>query len=251
MDRVKTGMHGPAVQELKRGEKMLKEHITQSIAAHASQLEQQLDKVDRTDAPGFLTFDRAARVERKTKETDVCVELNLDGTGKTCIDTGVPFFDHMLDSFGRHGLFDLNVRSKGDIEIDAHHTVEDTGIVLGTAFLQALGTKEGINRFGNFTLAMDEALVLAALDFSGRGGCWASLNIPAEQVGNFDTELGVEFFKAFASNANLTLHVRQLAGENSHHILEAAFKAVARALRQACEIDPRILGVVPSTKGSL
>ena len=202
--------------------------------------------VPRVDCIG-----RCATVERKTKETDITAELNLDGTGKTCIDTGVPFFDHMLDAFGRHGLFDLNVRAKGDIEVDAHHTVEDTGIVLGTAFLQALGTKEGITRFGNFTLAMDEALVLAALDFSGRGGCWAQLDIPAEQVGNFDTELGVEFFKAFASNANLTLHIRQLAGENSHHILEAAFKALARALKQACEIDPRIAGVVPSTKGAL
>ena len=194
---------------------------------------------------------RCATVERKTKETDITVELNLDGTGKTCINTGVPFFDHMLDAFGRHGLFDLRVRAKGDVEVDAHHTVEDTGIVLGTAFLQALGTKEGITRYGNFALPMDEALVLVALDFSGRGGCWTEMNIPAEQVGNFDTELGVEFFKAFASNANLTLHVRQVAGENSHHILEAAFKALARALKQACEIDPRIAGVVPSTKGAL
>ena len=194
---------------------------------------------------------RVARVDRKTKETDIFVELNLDGTGRTCIDTGVPFFDHMLDALGRHGLFDLSVHATGDTEIDAHHTVEDTGIVLGTAFLQALGTKEGINRFGNFALAMDEALVLAALDFSGRGGCWTHMNIPAEQVGNFDTELGVEFFKAFASNANMTLHVRQLSGENSHHILEAAFKALGRALKQACERDPRITGVVPSTKGAL
>ncbi len=220
---------------------MLKKHIAHGIAA---QLEQ-------AGELGLLTLDRAAKVERKTKETDICVELNLDGSGKTCIDTGVPFFDHMLDAFGRHGLFDMRISAKGDTEIDAHHTVEDTGIVLGTAFLQALGTKEGINRFGNFTLAMDEALVLAALDFSGRGGCWTHMNIPAEQVGNFDTELGVEFFKSFASNANLTLHVRQLAGENSHHILEAAFKAVARALCQACEINPRIAGVIPSTKGAI
>ena len=194
---------------------------------------------------------RKACVTRATKETDILVEIDLDGTGKTDIDTGVPFFDHMLDAFGRHGLFDLTVRAKGDIEVDAHHTVEDTGIVLGQALKQAIGDKRGIVRYGQSLLPMDETLVLAAVDFSGRGGCYPDLRIPAEQVGNFDTELGVEFFIAFANNADITLHVRQVAGANSHHILEASFKAVTRALKEAVAIDPRIADQVPSTKGAL
>ena len=194
---------------------------------------------------------RVAEISRKTKETDIQVKIDLDGTGVTDIDTGVPFFDHMLDAFGRHGLFDLTVHCKGDIEVDAHHSVEDCGIVLGQALAQAIGEKKGIVRYGSSLLPMDEALVMAAVDFSGRGGCYADLNIPAEQVGNFDTELGVEFFIAFASNANITLHVRQIAGANSHHILEASFKAVTRALKEAVAIDPRIADVVPSTKGAL
>lgn len=194
---------------------------------------------------------RCASVKRTTKETDILVEINLDGTGKTDIDTGVPFFDHMLDAFGRHGLFDLTVHAKGDIEIDAHHTVEDTGIVLGTALKQAIGDKRGIVRYGSCLLPMDETLVLSAVDFSGRGGCYADLNIPAEQVGNFDTELGLEFFIAFANNADITLHVRQIAGVNSHHILEASFKSVTRALKEAVAIDPRIADQIPSTKGAL
>lgn len=194
---------------------------------------------------------RTASISRTTKETDIQVTINLDGTGKTDIDTGVPFFDHMLDAFGRHGLFDLTVHAKGDIEIDAHHTVEDTGIVLGQALKQAIGDKKGIVRYGDSFLPMDETLVMAAVDFSGRGGCHPDLSIPAEQVGNFDTELGVEFFIALATNADITLHVRQIAGANSHHILEAAFKAVARALMEAVAINPRIADLIPSTKGAL
>ncbi len=194
---------------------------------------------------------RVAEISRKTKETDIQVKIDLDGTGITDIDTGVPFFDHMLDAFGRHGLFDLTVHCKGDIEVDAHHSVEDCGIVLGQALAQAIGDKKGIVRYGSSLLPMDETLVMAAVDFSGRGGCYTDLNIPAEQVGNFDTELGVEFFIAFATNANITLHVRQVAGVNSHHILEASFKAVTRALKEAVAIDARIADVVPSTKGAL
>ena len=194
---------------------------------------------------------RTAQIDRKTKETDIHVELNLDGTGQTSIDTGVPFFDHMLDAFGRHGLFDLVVRCKGDIEVDAHHTVEDCGIVLGCAIAQALGDKRGITRYASIALPMDETLVLAAVDISGRGACYDDLRIPAEQVGNFDTELGREFFIALATNAGITLHVRQLAGVNSHHILEASFKAATRALSAAVAIDPRISDVLPSTKGAL
>ena len=194
---------------------------------------------------------RTAEIARKTKETDIQIKLDLDGAGKTEIDTGVPFFDHMLDAFGRHGLFDLSVHCKGDIEVDAHHSVEDCGIVLGQAIAQALGDKRGITRYASIALPMDETLVLAAIDISGRGACYANLNIPAEQVGNFDTELGLEFFIALATNAGITLHIQQLAGVNSHHILEASFKAVARALSAAVAIDPRIEGVLPSTKGAL
>ena len=194
---------------------------------------------------------RTAEIARKTKETDIQIKLDLDGTGKTEIDTGVPFFDHMLDAFGRHGLFDLSVHCKGDIEVDAHHSVEDCGIVLGQAIAQALGDKRGITRYASIALPMDETLVLSAIDISGRGACYANLNIPAEQVGNFDTELGLEFFIALATNAGITLHIQQLAGVNSHHILEASFKAVARALSAAVAIDPRIEGVLPSTKGAL
>lgn len=194
---------------------------------------------------------RVAEISRTTKETDILVRIDLDGSGTTDIDTGVAFFDHMLDAFGRHGLFDLTVHCKGDIRVDAHHTVEDCGIVLGQAIAQALGDKRGITRYGQSLLPMDETLILAAIDISGRGSCHANLDIPAQKVGCFDTELGVEFFISLASNAGITLHVKQLAGSNSHHILEAAFKAVTRALKEAVAIDPRIAGVVPSTKGAL
>ena len=193
---------------------------------------------------------RRAVVTRVTGETDITVELDLDGTGTCSIDTGVPFFDHMLNALGRHGLFDLTVRAIGDIEVDAHHTVEDTGIVLGQAFTQALGDKAGITRFSDVCIPMDETLVQAAVDISGRGQAYCDLPIPTERVGSFDTELAVEFFYAFARDARVTLHVRELSGANSHHIIEAAFKAAGRAMRYACELDPRVNGV-PSTKGSL
>lgn len=193
---------------------------------------------------------RRAVVTRVTGETGITVELDLDGTGTCLIDTGVPFFDHMLNAFGRHGLFDLTVRATGDIEVDAHHTVEDTGIVLGQAFTQALGDKAGITRFSDVCIPMDETLVQAAVDISGRGQAYCDLPIPTERVGSFDTELAVEFFYAFARDARVTLHVRELSGANSHHIIEAAFKAAGRAMRYACELDPRVNGV-PSTKGSL
>ena len=194
---------------------------------------------------------RTAQISRTTKETDIQVEINLDGTGQTDIQTGVAFFDHMLDAFGRHGLFDLNVRCKGDIEVDAHHTVEDCGIVLGQAIAQALGDKRGITRYASLALPMDETLVLAAVDISGRGAAYVDLDILAQKVGDFDTELGAEFFIARAANAGITLHVRQLAGGNSHHILEASFKAVTRALSAAVAIDARIADQLPTTKGAL
>lgn len=193
---------------------------------------------------------RYAEVTRKTGETDIVVKLDLDGSGVCDISTGVPFFDHMLNAFGRHGLFDLTVHAVGDVEVDAHHTVEDTGIVLGEAFCQALGDKAGITRFSDAAIAMDETLVMAAVDISGRGQAYCELPMPTERVGGFDTELAVEFFYAFARDAKLTLHVRELADGNSHHIIEAAFKAVGRTMRHACEHDPRVQGI-PSTKGSL
>ena len=194
---------------------------------------------------------RTAQISRTTKETDIQVDIDLDGTGQTDIQTGVAFFDHMLDAFGRHGLFDLNVRCKGDIEVDAHHTVEDCGIVLGQAIAQALGDKRGITRYASLALPMDETLVLAAVDISGRGAAYVDLDILAQKVGDFDTELGAEFFIALAANAGITLHVRQLAGGNSHHILEASFKAVTRALSAAVAIDARIADQLPTTKGAL
>ena len=193
---------------------------------------------------------RTAEVSRKTGETDIQIKLDLNGSGVCDIDTGVPFFDHMLNAFGRHGLFDLTVHAVGDVEVDAHHTVEDTGILLGEAFCQALGDKAGITRFADSTIPMDETFVMAAVDISGRGQAYCDLPLPTERVGSFDTELAVEFFYAFARDAKLTLHVRELAGENSHHIIEAAFKATGRAMRFACEMDPRVKGV-PSTKGTL
>lgn len=196
------------------------------------------------------SVNRRAVVTRVTGETDITVELDLDGTGTCSIATGLPFFDHMLNAFGRHGLFDLTVRATGNIDVDAHHTVEDTGIVLGQAFTQALGDKAGITRFSDVCIPMDETLVQAAVDISGRGQAYCDLPIPTERVGSFDTELAVEFFYAFARDARVTLHVRELAGANSHHIIEAAFKAAGRAMRYACELDPRVNGV-PSTKGSL
>lgn len=194
---------------------------------------------------------RRAAVERRTKETSVEVELSLDGAGAVQVDTGIGFFDHMLDAFGRHGLYDLVVRAQGDLEVDGHHTVEDTGIVLGQTFARALGDKRGIARYGSCTLPMDETLVLAAADISGRGVLYWDVTVPYALLGAFDSTLAKEFFIAFATNAGITLHVRMLAGENAHHIVEAVFKAVARALREAVALDPRATGVLPSTKGLL
>lgn len=193
---------------------------------------------------------RSATVTRTTGETDITVTLDLDGSGTTRVATGVPFFDHMLDAFGRHGLFDLTVKATGDLDVDAHHTIEDVGIVIGQCVAEALGDKAGITRFGSATVPMDEALVLSAVDISGRGQLHYAVELPIEIIGAFDTTLAKEFLIALAGNAGLTLHVRSLAGDNSHHIIEAAFKAVARALRSAVALDARVSGV-PSTKGSL
>ena len=193
---------------------------------------------------------RSATVSRKTGETDITITIDLDGSGKVDVETGVGFFDHMLCAFGRHGLFDLTVRAAGDTQVDDHHTVEDVGIVLGQAVREALGDKAGVTRFADVALAMDESLVQAAIDVSGRGQAYVDLPVPTQKVGTCDTELAEEFFIAFARDAALTLHIRELAGSNSHHIIEAAFKAFGRALRFACELDPRVIGV-PSTKGSL
>lgn len=194
---------------------------------------------------------RKSDISRKTAETDIRLTLTLDGTGKSDIQTGVGFLDHMLTLFARHGAFDLSLSCKGDTNVDDHHSVEDIGIALGEAFREALGEKRGIRRYGDVTLPMDEALILAAVDLSGRGGFYGDLHIPAQKVGTFDTELTEEFFIALARNGGMTLHVRQLAGQNSHHIIEGAFKAVARALRTAVSVDPDFAGDIPSTKGVL
>lgn len=194
---------------------------------------------------------RNADIARKTAETDIRLSLNLDGRGESQIDTGCGFLDHMLTLFVRHGRFDLTVQCAGDTNVDFHHTVEDIGIVLGEAFARALGDKKGITRYGSALLPMDEALILCAVDLSGRCTLRYSVSIPAPKVGDFDTELGEEFFLAFARSAAATVHIRQLDGANSHHILEASFKALARALRQAVAIDPACRDEIPSTKGVL
>jgi imidazoleglycerol-phosphate dehydratase len=194
---------------------------------------------------------RTASITRKTSETDISLTLDLDGTGKTDIATGIGFFDHMLTAFGRHGLFDLTVAATGDLHIDAHHTVEDVGIVLGQAFRQALGDKRGITRYGHAIIPMDEALVEAAIDCSGRACLAWTVEFPRPMLGEMDTQLFEEFFRAFAGNALVTLHVTQKAGSNAHHIAEAAFKAVTRALKMAVALDTRAAGDIPSTKGSL
>ena len=194
---------------------------------------------------------RIAQITRTTKETDIEVSVNLDGRGTADVATGIGFFDHMLTALGRHGMLDLVVKAKGDLEVDGHHTVEDVGIVIGQAVAKALGDKAGIRRYGSATIPMDESLVLASLDISGRGQLFWSVDVPLQMLGDFDTALAKEFFIAFAANAGITLHVHELCGENAHHILEACFKAVARALREAVESDPRTEGAIPSTKGSL
>ena len=194
---------------------------------------------------------RRAEISRKTAETDITVEINLDGTGSYDNQTGVGFFDHMLDQLARHSLIDMKIRAKGDLHIDDHHSVEDVGIALGQALTAALGNKRGIRRYGSCLLPMDDALVRAALDLSARPFLVWNLELPTAKIGTFDTELVREFFQAFATHGGITLHVDQLNGFNSHHIAEAAFKAVARALRDAVETDPRKADAVPSTKGSL
>lgn len=194
---------------------------------------------------------RTATVARKTAETDIALSLNLDGSGKAELATGCGFLDHMLTLMARHGRLDLTVRCAGDTFVDDHHTVEDIGIALGQALAAALGEMRGVKRFGDVALPMDEALVLAALDLSGRGALGYALALPTQKVGTFDTELGKEFFLALTREARITLHLRQLAGENSHHILEAAFKGFGRALRLAAAIDPAFAEDIPSTKGTL
>lgn len=194
---------------------------------------------------------RSATITRTTKETDISLSLALDGTGKSSVDSGCGFLNHMLTLFAAHGRFDLSASCKGDTEVDDHHTVEDIGIALGQAFAKALGDKRGICRYGSCILPMDEALILAAADFSGRSMLCCDLSIPTEKVGTFDTELVKEFLLAFTREAGLTLHVRQLAGENSHHIIESCFKALSRALRAAVKFDPDCMDEIPSTKGVL
>lgn len=194
---------------------------------------------------------RSATISRKTAETDIIVEIDLDGTGSYDNQTGVGFFDHMLDQLARHALIDMKTRAKGDLHIDDHHTVEDTGIALGQALAQAVGDKKGIRRYGDCLLPMDDTLVRAALDISGRPYLVWNVEMTAQKIGTFDTELVREFFTAFATQAGLTLHVEKLDGINSHHIAEAAFKSVARALRDALETDPRKADEIPSTKGKL
>jgi imidazoleglycerol-phosphate dehydratase len=194
---------------------------------------------------------RAASVSRRTAETDVAVSVALDGTGKAAVSTGVGFFDHMLELLARHSLFDLDVKVSGDLHVDQHHTVEDTGIALGQAFAKALAEKRGIARYADVHLPMDETLSRVALDISGRPFLVFRTKFPTEKIGTFDTELVREWFQAFAMNAGITLHVETLYGENSHHIAESCFKGLARALRAAVSVDSREEGRVPSTKGTL
>ena len=194
---------------------------------------------------------RKGKIERRTKETEIAVEVNLDGQGRSEISTGIGFLDHMLDQLARHSLIDLKVKAKGDLHIDFHHTTEDTGIAIGQAVAEALGERVGINRYGEATIPMDETLTRVALDASNRPYLIWKVTFSRDKLGEMDTELFKEWFQAFAQNAGLTLHVENLYGENNHHIVESAFKALARALRQAVEIDPRKSDAVPSTKGTL
>ena len=194
---------------------------------------------------------RTYEINRKTAETDIELDLNLDGSGKSVIESGCGFLDHMLTLFAAHGRFDLTVKCVGDTYVDYHHTVEDIGISLGKAFCQALGDKRGIVRYGDTVLPMDESLILSAVDISGRGGLYFALDIPTQKVGDFDTELVEEFWRAFACDAGITLHLRQLAGSNSHHIIEGSFKSVARSLRTAVSVDKAFADEIPSTKGLL
>jgi len=194
---------------------------------------------------------RRSEIKRKTAETDIVLSLDLDGSGKVRCETGIGFLDHMLTLFARHGGFDLELKCQGDTWVDFHHSTEDIGICLGKAVAQALGDKKGIVRYGDIILPMDEALIVCAVDISGRGESYFALDIPTEKVGDFDTELCEEFFRAFARDAGVTLHLRQLSGKNSHHIIEGAFKAFARSLAKAVAIDEKNADRVPSTKGML
>lgn len=195
--------------------------------------------------------DRSAQVQRDTLETQIRVALNLDGTGQSNFDTGVPFLDHMLDQVARHGLIDLDIHAKGDLHIDAHHTVEDIGITLGQAFAQAVGDKKGIRRYGHAYVPLDEALSRVVIDFSGRPGLVYEVEYTRAMIGAFDVDLFSEFFHGFVNHAAVTLHIDNLRGDNAHHQAETIFKALGRALRMALELDPRMQGVMPSTKGSL
>lgn len=194
---------------------------------------------------------RSAEINRKTNETDIRLRLDLDGTGKSEIDSGVGFLDHMLTLFARHGRFDLTLHCDGDTYVDDHHSVEDIGIALGQAFEKALGEKRGIIRYGSFILPMDESLILTAVDISGRAHLNYDLQIPTQKVGTFDTELTEEFFLGFVRNANLTLHIKQLEGKNSHHVIEGAFKSFGRSMKQAVAVDTAFKDEIPSTKGVL
>ena len=193
---------------------------------------------------------RKGRVARTTKESDVLVEINLDGTGEVTVDTGVPFYDHMLSQLGKHGAFDLNVKTKGDVSVDEHHTIEDTALALGTAFKEALGDKSGIRRYGDATLPLDEVLVRAAVDLSGRPYLVHSETEIAPMIGSYDTTLTKHIWESFVNSADITLHIKVLEGRNAHHVVEAQFKAVARALRDAVAFDAKSVGI-PSTKGVL
>ena len=194
---------------------------------------------------------RTAEIERNTLETQIRVKLNLDGTGDAKFETGIPFLEHMLDQVARHGLIDLEIKASGDLEIDGHHTAEDIGITLGQAVAQALGDKTGIRRYGHAYVPLDEALSRVVIDFSGRPGVEFHAEFPRARIGDFDTELVYEFFQGFVNHAGVTLHIDSLRGRNGHHIAETVFKAFGRALRMALETDPRMAGILPSTKGSL
>ena len=188
---------------------------------------------------------RVAEKKRSTKETEISVRIDLDGTGQAKVSTGIPFFDHMLEQIGRHGGFDLELTARGDLDVDTHHTIEDTGIVLGAAFAEALGDKAGVRRFASYLLPLDEALIQVALDLSGRPFFVYDVDVPSQMIGTFDPQLAEEFFRAFVTSAGITLHLKSLSGKNGHHIVEASFKGVARALRDAVRVEG---GDIPSTK---
>ena len=204
-----------------------------------------------TDSQPGLSAPRIAEVSRNTAETKITVKVNLDGTGKAVLSTGIGFFDHMLDQIARHGLIDLDIHAVGDLHIDGHHTVEDVGITLGQAVAQAIGDKKGLRRYGHAYVPLDEALSRVVVDFSGRPGLVMNVPFKSGMIGTFDTQLAYEFFQGFVNHAFVTLHIDNLKGENAHHQAESVFKAFARAVRMALEIDPRSVGVIPSTKGSL